>query len=264
MLVDVQFAGRSHVKAGLDDVQDFALQFRVLPGQVDLFLGLAHGDVVRCHVAQQGDQHGVVVLDRCLQLGLGTQHLTAVESPEVQFPGQVESEIPLVTELGKAREKTNQRSGGPLIAARGVLRLGENFTLGDSQLSPGLEDAGGVLLQIDVLVIGMMDQIVEYGVVENGPPAAQVSGVAPHADIGGIDPLRGDGGLGRTVLGPHLEAVVNVVRNTRASAQANRRGYKAKQAGVSIGMPHGDSANGQKSADPIITGVRHYTVNGWN
>ena len=85
----------------------------------------------------------------------------------------------------------------------------------------------------------MVDQIVEHGVVENAPPAAQVGGMAADADIGGVDPLRRDRGLGRRVLGPHLEAVVNVVRKTRASAQAERRGCKAKQVGVSIGMLHG-------------------------
>ena len=125
------------------------------------------------------------------------------------------------------------------IAARGVLRLGEKFALGDCQLGPGLKDAGAVLFQVDVLVIGMVDQVVEHGVVKNAPPAAQVGGMAADADIGGVDPTRRDRGLGGGVLGSHLEAVVNVVGKTRASAQAERRGGKAKQVGVSMGMLHG-------------------------
>ena len=77
----------------------------------------------------------------------------------------------------------------------------------------------------------MVDQVVEHGVVENGPPAAQVGGMAADAEIGGVDPLRRDGGLGGSVVGPHLEAVLNVVRETRASAQAKRSGCKAGQGG---------------------------------
>ena len=118
----------SGVEAGLDDLQDVALQFRVLPGQFDLFLVLAHLDVVLRHVAQQGDQHGVVVLHRRVQIGLGGQHLAAVQSPEVQFPGQVEAEIPTVVELGNAGEKLARRqSAVRLIAAGGVLASAGRF-----------------------------------------------------------------------------------------------------------------------------------------
>ena len=154
LLVDVQAADGPAVKADLDDLQDLALQFHVLFGQFDPFLGLAHRDVVLCRVAQQGDQHGVVVFQRPFQLGIGAEHLTAVESPEVQFPGQVESQIPIVAELGGG-------SGLAAITAAGILSLRENFALGDSQLGPGLKDPRAVLFQVDVLVIGLIDQVVE-------------------------------------------------------------------------------------------------------
>ena len=103
LLVDVQFTALSGFHAGLGDLQDFTLQFHVLPGQFDPFLGLANQDVVRGHVAQQGDQHGVVVFHRAVQLGLGGQHLTAIKAPEVQFPGQIEPEIPIVEGAGECR-----------------------------------------------------------------------------------------------------------------------------------------------------------------
>ena len=132
----------SGLEAGLDDLQDVALQFRVLPGQFDLFLVLAHLDVVLRHVGQQGDQHGVVVFHRGVQLGLGGQHLAAVQSPEVQFPGQVEAEIAIVAELGKAGDRLTGSGGIAAIAAGGVLRLREDLALGDGQLTPGPEGSG--------------------------------------------------------------------------------------------------------------------------
>ena len=238
-LINVQFIGVAGVEAGLDDLQDVVLQFHIVPGQLDLFLRLPHLHVVLGHVAQQGDQHGVVVLHRPFQLGLGAQHLTAVESPEVQLPGQIEAEVPLVAELGKAGEKLRRRRGQAVIATGGVLGLREDFALGDGQRGPGLKDARAVLFQVDVLLVGMDDQIVEHGVIENAPPAAQVGSMAADADVAGFDPARRDCGLGRGVIGSHLEALVHVVRKARASTQAKRHGHKAEYAGLSKGMPHG-------------------------
>ena len=126
----------------MDDLQDVPLQFHVMPGQLDLFLVLAHLDVVRGHVAQQGDQDGVVVLHRVVDLGLGGQHGTAELSPEVQFPGQIEAEVPLVGELGKAGKKLVDGGCRAGIVAGGLLRLGEEFALGDCQLKPGPGGSG--------------------------------------------------------------------------------------------------------------------------
>ena len=146
------------------------MQLGVFLGQLDPFLGLPHVDVVLRRVGQQRDEHRVVVFQRSLELGVGALNLAAVESPKVQFPGQVETQTPVVVEL----------EGGAALAAvpaAGVLRWGKarpwRWTTG-----AGLKDASAVLLEIDVLAVGAVDYVVQRGVVENAPPAAQVGGAA--------------------------------------------------------------------------------------
>ena len=226
LLVDVQLADDAELQAGLGDDQDLTLELDVLPGQRDPLLGLAHHDVVRRHVAQQGHEHGVVVLHRAFHLGPGGQDLAAVESPEVQLPGQVEPQVPVVERRGKTGDVDGKRGRRHLlagIAARDVLRLGEDVAPGDGQRVAGLEDARAVFLEVDVLVVGVGDEIVERGVVEDAPPPAQVGGMALHAAVAAVDPLRRNFGPRPAVLGPHLEAMVNVVRKTGTPPQAERR-----------------------------------------
>ncbi len=244
-LVHVQFTGAAGTEAGANDLQHVALQFHVMPGQRNLLLILAHLDVIRRHVAHQRHEDRVVGLDRIVDLGLGGQHGTAEFSPEIQLPGQVESKIKLVVELGKAGDSLIGRRGRADIAASGLLRLREQLALGDCKRIAGLQDPRAVFLEVDVLVIGMGFQIVEHGVVEDAPPAAQVVGMTADADIAGINPLGRDGGPGRSVVRPYLEAVVNIVGKAGASAQAEQSGGEAKEGRRWKGMPHGHTLRGK-------------------
>ena len=129
LLVDVQGIDGPGVEAGLDDLQHVALQIGVFAGQLDPLLGLPHGDVILRRVGQQGDEHGVVVFHGAFQLGVGALHLAAVETPKVEFPGQVEAEAPGVDEA----ERIGDLAAG--IAAAGVLRLRKELAFDDGELA---------------------------------------------------------------------------------------------------------------------------------
>ena len=200
---------------------------------------MPHEDVVLRRVGQQRDEHRVVVFQRVLELGVGALNLAAVESPKVQFPGQVETQTPVVVKL-------EGWAALAAVPATGALCLREKLTLDDGQLGAGLKDAGAVFLEIDVLAVGAVDQVIQLGVVENAPPSAQVDGAADDARIARINPLRGDVGLGGVVFRPDFAAVVDVVRKARASAQARRGSDKASEAGVSKSVVHDVSRDVEK------------------
>ncbi len=72
-----------------------ALQGDVLLGVLDSLLGRAIGHVIRRHVAQERDQHVVVVLDRGIQgRGIGFDGPPQA-APEVDLPTEVEPVVPL-------------------------------------------------------------------------------------------------------------------------------------------------------------------------
>ena len=223
-------------EAGLHDRQHLALQPGVLLGQLDPLLRLPHGDVVLRRVCQQGDQHRVVVFQRVFQLRIGALHLAAVESPEVQLPGQVEAQTPVVVELERGAALA-------AVSAADALRLREKLALDDGELGAGLEDARAVLLEIDVLAVGTVDQVVHRGVVENTPPAAKVGGAADDAGIAAVNPLRGHVGLGRAVFRADFKAVPNVVGRTCATAQAQRGSGNAAEAGMLRSVVHGGASH---------------------
>src|SRR5262249_26980217 len=84
--------------AGFDLLQGLCLQSRVLPGVLDALLEGAYLDIVRGHIAQQRDQHVVVVIDGGVQVGAGRFNGAAEAAPEVELPGEIEPEVPLTEE----------------------------------------------------------------------------------------------------------------------------------------------------------------------
>ena len=174
LLINVQSVDRPGGEAGLHDIERLALQFRIRLGQLDPLLGLPHRDVVLCRVGQQSHEHGIVIFHRPFQLRIGALHLAAIRSPKVQLPGQVEAHVPIVAQ----REGGTARAG---ITAGDVLILREELALSDGKLVAGLKDPRTVFLQVDVLARGNVRSSRRARVVERGPPAAQVGGVAADA-----------------------------------------------------------------------------------
>lgn len=104
---------------------------------------------------------------------------------------------------------------------------------------PGLEDSRAKILEVDVLAVGVLDQVVKRWIVEDGPPVAEVDGMTLHAGIGRIDPARRNCGLGAAIVRPHLEALVHVVGKARASSQAKHTGDKERNVDLLFGLRHG-------------------------
>ena len=73
-----------------------ALQGDVLLGVLDSLLGRAIRHIIRRHVAQERDQHVVVVLDRGIQGGGIGFDGPPQAAPEVELPAEVEPVVPLV------------------------------------------------------------------------------------------------------------------------------------------------------------------------
>ena len=94
-LVRIQFASGAAFGSSYRDFQCLALELHVLPSQFDPLFERADIHVIRGHVAQQSHQDVVVVLDRRIQAGVGSFDGAAEPAPEIEFPGQVEVEVPL-------------------------------------------------------------------------------------------------------------------------------------------------------------------------
>jgi len=96
--VQVERRGRPGIEARLDDLQGLPLHAHVVPGVRDALLVSSILRVIRGHVAQQGNQGGVVVLDRGVQAVGVIFDRPPEPAPEVEFPGQVEPVIPQAEE----------------------------------------------------------------------------------------------------------------------------------------------------------------------
>ena len=85
-LVHVELADDADLQLSFDDLQRLALQGDVLLGVLDSLLGRAIRHIIRRHVAQERDQHVVVVLDRGIQGGGIGFDGPPQAAPEVESP----------------------------------------------------------------------------------------------------------------------------------------------------------------------------------
>jgi hypothetical protein len=112
-------------------------------------------------------------------------------------------------------------------AAGRALLLREELADLDSEVGAGAKHAEARLAQRDVLLVGGADERVKDRVVEDGPPLAEVRRVLAEADVVGIDPVLGDRRRGLAVVGADLEAIVDVLAQGRAAANADQDGKEA-------------------------------------
>ena len=172
--------------------------------------------VVGGHVAQQRDQHVVVVLDRGVQAGVGRLDGPAERAPEVEFPRETEALVPL-TVVALDAESVGavgnfSTEGFALVAGLRGLRLRQQIADGLAAQRPRLQHApAGLSATSGVLLIAQANELVEHGIVEDRPPFAQVVGILAHPRIVGVDPVAGDRRSRLGVLRADFEAVLDVV-----------------------------------------------------
>ena len=104
-LVHVEFADDADLELSFDDPQGLALEIDVFRGVLDSLLGRAVRHVVRRHIAQERDQHVVVIINRGVQAGRIGLDGPPQAAPEVQFPTQVEPVVPLRVEAIQPRRE---------------------------------------------------------------------------------------------------------------------------------------------------------------
>ena len=87
-LVDVEFARGAGFEAGFDDRQRLSLQLDVVAGVVDLLLERAELHVVRGDVAQERDQHVVVIGDRGAEVAPRSTRSPGGSGPRSRAPSR--------------------------------------------------------------------------------------------------------------------------------------------------------------------------------
>lgn len=233
-LEHVQLSRRAGLIARFGELQRLTLQFHVGPGVRDSLLEGAHLRVVSPHVAQQGDQHVIVILDRGVQAIVGRFNGTAEPAPEVELPDEGEPVSPLrVERRADVRAVGNCRADRvALVIACCLLRLREEVADGDGLPGARLQHPAAGLAQRQVLEVCVADKRTQHRVVEDRPPPAQVVVLIPDAHVGGVDPVFRCWRRRPAVVGPDLEPVVNVFLEVSTSGQ---RHHQHQQAGERTG-----------------------------
>src|SRR5260221_6205368 len=142
-LIHVELRRRSDSESLLGKGQDPLLNSHVVLRDSDSLLGNAILHVIRGDVGEQGHEGIVVVLDRCIQTGIGGFNRAAKAAPEIELPAQVEASLEIVKEgLGK-NLGIGQVPGkaDPRIRPGQLVSLGEDLPGRDRLLSAGFENS---------------------------------------------------------------------------------------------------------------------------
>ena len=243
-------------------VQAAALYVHVLSGILQSLFGGANVNVTLRHLAQKQYQDVVVVFDRRIQGCVGRLDGPAKTSPEVEFPGQVGSHLPLIEIVGQGCGGVIDAVIDPAIAARGLLGLRKQLAYGDVALGPGFHDAPAGDAQGQVLVIRAVDQRVKDRVVHRLPPRGIVRRRVANVGIARVDPVWGGRGAGGAVIGADFETVVQILLPTRTAGAENHQRSRHKAAfqgsdcGVKIATGQTADLRWSRCATPHV-GVYH-------
>jgi len=174
------------MEAPLGELQGVFLAVDVPLGQCDAHLKFADAQIAVGNLGVEDDQGVPVVFDRGLERGVRGLHIPADASPQVQLPTGIESHGVDVRGPvgGDGSARGIAETGG--IEASGSVDGGEIISLGDASDGRGLLDTREGGLEIEIVCGGLMDQIGEDLVIEDGPPFIQKGG-----------PLRGALFVGR-------------------------------------------------------------------
>ncbi len=203
--------------AVLDELVDAALDLHVGTQERDPLLRRADDDVIGRHVTEQRDEHVAVVGHRGIQLVVG-RHDRPAEAPQVQFPIQPEAVVPVVEEpAGHGAGSGVDGHTAACVGAAGPLLLGEDLAHDDGPLGPGLEYPIAGFAEREILAVRTVNQLVEFRIVEYGPPAGEDFRVGLRANVRGVDPVLSHAGTRRLVVRSDLEAVVKILAHARAA-----------------------------------------------
>ncbi len=214
------------------------MDFDVLPSVVEPLFERTVFDIGRRHVADQGHQDVVVVLNRGVQVGVGRLDVPAKTAPDVQLPRRVKTDVPQVRSAGDAnppqvRRKILEAAAagrvaadlGTLVLAEELLLLSKEVAAGDSQFSSGFHHPQGRDAQRQVLLVRHLDQHLQRGVVQDRPPLAVIGRLADHLRIVRVNPPLGHLRRRPPVIGADLQALVEPGgkgRATQLSASAQQ------------------------------------------
>jgi hypothetical protein len=124
--------------------------------------------------------------------------------PEIQFPAGLKTDLGLPV-VDAADVNGRCRSIAYSIVLNGpdaLLRLREEVTDGDPQLSAGLQDPHARRSEREVFPVGLLDEAVQSRIVEGGPPVAIGGRRRAQPWVPGLQPVRRQHGLRPLVVRP--------------------------------------------------------------
>ena len=86
------------------------------------------------------------------------------------------------------------------------------FTSRDAKLRPCFQNPRASRSQSEVLLVGGLNEVVERGIVKNGPPRGKRLRLTVYLRVGVVNPLRGNGSRRARIARPHFAAVVPPIR----------------------------------------------------
>ena len=210
-LFHVQLAHRALLEPILRNTKRVLLQLHILASQLQPFVQGPELNVVRRHFGLKNHQDIVVVFDFGAEVRVGRLDGAAETSPEIEFPGGVEADRPVV-ELELGQRKLPERIGvlaQPIarVSPDGLLALRKEVSASHVQLGSRFDHPHAGKLQRQILLVGRVDQVVENRILERRPPVGVVGGHRFHVVVLGVEPRIGDGGGRLAIVGTHLKAV---------------------------------------------------------
>ncbi len=196
-LLHVELRSRAEVEARAREFECLFLVLDVLQSIVQPLLERADRRVQRRDVAGQRDQQRVVVEHRPRQVRVGRLDAAPVAAPDVRLPGDIETRRPGVDALAGAIAHVVRQVGerrrvlAELLAAEAggdALRLGVLQPDGDAEARARLEDPQARYLNAQILLIGLVHQRRQHGVVEDLPPVLVYDLRGIHASVFGFQP----------------------------------------------------------------------------
>ena len=170
-LLYVQLSYKTAIETILSDFQGPFLDGNALFSQNNPFFIGAYQKVGPGNICRQKDHNVIIICDSGQKLCISRFDATPEFSPEIKFPGGIHANAQIfemqISTTGVRGMATCSDSGS---AGSGLLLLRIEVTSSNPQLRPRFQDAQPCYLQIEVLLIGIFDQFVEDGVIENCPP----------------------------------------------------------------------------------------------
>ena len=200
----------------IDELQHVLLHPDDVLQQPDPLFGRPIANVIARHVAQQRHEHGVVIFHRRVQRRFRRLNCAAEPAPEVEFPGQIETEVPLTEERIAHAE--------PRVSAVGRLQLREEAADRKGELCPRGQNSEPGLAQRQILLIRLLNEPVERRVVELFPPVGEVIRftIPPHPRVARLDPLLGHRRRWPTIIRTDLEPIAHVLERPGATRRLQR------------------------------------------